>query len=183
MIVCATLYNCFFCLYMQQEIQGMSQLCISILWCRSFLNLYSKLSSLFLLTIKSQFYFISYIDVALDLPKQLQCLVDKTLSCLENIYLKVVTHSSSMKKVFLQNSQDNTCADVFFLIKLLVGGLQLYKKAPRHRCCPVNFVKFSRTPILWSTCKRLLLYIVRLIYDIYLEKSLLVPDLLLSHLI
>ena len=37
------------------------------------------------------------------------------------------------------------------------------KKGPWHGCCPVNFAKFSRTPILWNTCKRLLLYIGRLI--------------------
>ena len=37
---------------------------------------------------KSQTDFIFNIDVDLDLPKLLQCLVDKTLCCLENIYLK-----------------------------------------------------------------------------------------------
>ena len=44
----------------------------------------------------------------------------------------------SVKKVFLeisQNSQENTCARVSFLITLL-------KKRPWHRCFPVNFVKF-----------------------------------------
>ena len=44
----------------------------------------------------------------------------------------------SVKKVFLkisQNSQENTCDRVSFLIKLQVC----------HRCFPVNFVKFLRT--------------------------------------
>ena len=45
----------------------------------------------------------------------------------------------SVKKVFLkilQNSQENTCVRVSFLIKL---------QAP-HRCFPVNFAKIFRTP-------------------------------------
>ena len=45
------------------------------------------------------------------------------------------------KKVFLeisQNSQENNCARVSFLIKL--------KKRLWHRCFPVNFAKFLRTP-------------------------------------
>ena len=46
----------------------------------------------------------------------------------------------SVKRMFLkilQNSQENTCARVSFLIKRLW-----------YRCFPVNFAKFSRTPIL-----------------------------------
>ena len=52
------------------------------------------------------------------------------------------------KKVFLeisQNSQENTCARAFFN---KVAGLRppaLLKKKLRHRCFPVNFVKFRRT--------------------------------------
>ena len=47
----------------------------------------------------------------------------------------------------LQNSQDNTCARVSFLIKL---------KRLWHWCFPVNFAKFLRTP-LQNTSGRLLL--------------------------
>ena len=49
------------------------------------------------------------------------------------------------KKVSLeisQNSQANTCARVSFFNK--VAGLK--KKRLWHRCFPVNFVKFLRTP-------------------------------------
>ena len=56
----------------------------------------------------------------------------------------------SMKKVFLeisQNSQENTCARVSFLLK----------KRPWHRCFLVNFAKFARTPFLQNTSGRLLL--------------------------
>ena len=65
----------------------------------------------------------------------------------------------SCKKVFLkisQNSQENTCARVSFLIKLQakVAGLRpatLLKKGLWHKCFPVNFAKFLRALIenLW----------------------------------
>ena len=54
-------------------------------------------------------------------------------------FLEVVVRRCSVKKVFLkisQNSQENTCARVSFLIKLQV----------LHRCFPVNFAKFLGTP-------------------------------------
>ena len=60
-----------------------------------------------------------------------------------------VARTCSVKKMFLkiaQNSQENTCARVSFL---KVAGLRpatLLKKRPWHRCFPVNFVKFLRTP-------------------------------------
>ena len=60
------------------------------------------------------------------------------------------------KKVLLeisQNSQENTCARVSFLIKLQASG----KKGPWHRCFPVNFAKFLRTPSLHKNSGRLLL--------------------------
>ena len=93
----------------------------------SFSKPVSKLSSVIYLTLKSQIDFIFCIDVALDLPQQLYCLVDKTQSCLENIYLEGVTQSSSMKKVSLKFSQnlENTSAEVSFLIKLQAESLQL----------------------------------------------------------
>ena len=49
-----------------------------------------------------------------------------------------------VKKMFLeisQNSQENTCVRVSFLLK----------KRPWHRCFPLNFAKFLRTPFLQST--------------------------------
>ena len=50
------------------------------------------------------------------------------------------------KKGFLkisQNSQENTCARISVLIKVSV-----LKKRLCHRCFPVNFAKFLRTPFL-----------------------------------
>ena len=60
-----------------------------------------------------------------------------------------------LKKVCLkisQSSQENTCARVSFLITLL-------KKRLWHRCFPVNFVKFLRTPFLTELLRWLLLLI------------------------
>ena len=58
-------------------------------------------------------------------------------------YLEAATGVVLYKKMFLkisQNSQENTCARVSFLIERLW-----------HRCFLVNFVKFSRTPFLQNT--------------------------------
>ena len=64
----------------------------------------------------------------------------------------------SVKKMFLeisQNSQENTCARISLLIKLQASTL--FKKSLWHRCFPVNFSKFLRTPFLQNTSRRLLL--------------------------
>ena len=58
-----------------------------------------------------------------------------------------------------QNSQKNICARVSFLIKL--------KKKLWHRCFPVNFATFLRTPFLQNTSGRLLLEVF-LYYTIYI---------------
>ena len=57
----------------------------------------------------------------------------------------------------LQNSQENTCARVSFLIKLQARPATLLKKRLWHRCFPVNFAKFLRKPFLQNTSERLLL--------------------------
>ena len=61
------------------------------------------------------------------------------------------------RKVFLeiwQNSQENICARVSFLIKLKASGLRpatLFKTRLWHRCFPVNFTKFLGTVFLQNT--------------------------------
>ena len=74
---------------------------------------------------------------------------------------EAVAQRCSVKKVFLlisQNSQENTCARVSFLIKLQTRGLQLYqKKRIWHSCFPVNFAKFLKTPFLREHLRWLLL--------------------------
>ena len=57
----------------------------------------------------------------------------------------------SVKKVLLeisQNAQESTCARVSFLIMLQTEACNFIKKRLRHRCLPVNFVKFIRKPFL-----------------------------------
>ena len=64
---------------------------------------------------------------------------------------EAVVQRCSVKKVLLeilQNSQENTCVRVAFLIKLQASAT-LLKKRRWHRCFPVNFVKF--TPFLRNT--------------------------------
>ena len=67
---------------------------------------------------------------------------------------ETVVQRCSVKKVFVkisQNSQENTCARVSYLMKLqAVAGLRpatLLKKRLWHRCFPVNFAKSLTTPI------------------------------------
>ena len=72
----------------------------------------------------------------------------------KNVVLNVeaVVQRCSIKKVFLkisQNSQENTCARVSFLIKSQTLGLRpatVLKKRLWYRCFPVNFAEFLRTP-------------------------------------
>ena len=64
---------------------------------------------------------------------------------------EVVVQRCSVKKVFLeisQNSQENTCARVFFNEVAPLRPVTLLKKRFWHRCFPVNFVKFLRTRFL-----------------------------------
>ena len=64
----------------------------------------------------------------------------------------------SIKQVFLkvlQNSQENTCVGVSFLIKLQFSGLQ--KKRIKYRCFPVIFAKILKTLFLQNTYNQLLL--------------------------
>ena len=82
---------------------------------------------------------------------------------------KAVVRRCSVKKVLLeisQNSQENTCARDSFLIKLqacifikkrLWRPATLLKKALCHRCFPVNFEKFLKTPSFTEHLQWLLL--------------------------
>ena len=72
-----------------------------------------------------------------------------------------LAQTCSVKKVFLeipQNSQENTCARVSFLIKLQASPATLLQKRPWHWCFPVNFAKFLRTPFFTQHLWWLLLY-------------------------
>ena len=67
---------------------------------------------------------------------------------------ELVVQRCFVKKVVLeisQNSQENTCARVFLSLR----PASFLKKRLWHRCLPVNFAKFVRTPIVpehfWTT--------------------------------
>ena len=71
---------------------------------------------------------------------------------------EAVARRCSVRKVFLkisQNSLENTCARVSFLIKLQASGL--FKKWLWHRYFSVNFAKFLETPFLTEYPRWLLL--------------------------
>ena len=59
-----------------------------------------------------------------------------------------------------QNSQENTCASLFFNKVAGLTPANLLKQRLWHRCFPVNFVTFLRAPLSQNTSGRLLLWIV-----------------------
>ena len=70
-------------------------------------------------------------------------------------YSEVATGGVLQEKVFLeisQKSQENTCDRVSFFNNL--------QASLWHRCFPVNFTKFLRTPFLQNISRRLLLTIL-----------------------
>ena len=74
---------------------------------------------------------------------------------------EAVIQRYSVKNVFLeilQNSQENICARISFLIKLQAQPAMFLKKSLWHRCFPVNFAKLLRTPFLKEHHPRLLLF-------------------------
>ena len=79
-----------------------------------------------------------------------------------------VVRRCSVKKVFLeitQNLQKNTCARVFFFIKLQASSLRpatLLKKRLWHLYFPVSFAIFLRTPFLAEHLWKRLLWLVKL---------------------
>ena len=90
---------------------------------------------------------------------------------------ETVAQRCSVKKVFLkisQNSQENTCTRVSFLIKLQRPTTSL-KQRLWHRSFPVNFAKFLRTPIfiehLWWLLLKLSLLLIHTCHSACLNLS------------
>ena len=70
-------------------------------------------------------------------------------------HTKAVARTCSVKKVFLkisQNSQENTCASLFFNLSFFI-----LKKRLQRSCFPVNFAKFLKTPFFIGHLQWLLL--------------------------
>ena len=89
-------------------------------------------------------------------------------------YAEAVVQICSVNQVFLeisQNSQENTCARVSFLIKLQELPATILKKRLWYRCLPVNFVIFLRTPFLRKHLWWLLQHILRWVATLYKKLS------------
>ena len=72
----------------------------------------------------------------------------------EFIHIEAVARRCSLKNVVLkisQNSLENTCVAISFLIKVQARPATLLKKRLQNRCFPVNFVKYLRTLLLQNT--------------------------------
>ena len=95
-------------------------------------------------------------------------------------YSEAEVQRCSVKKVFLKiskNSLENTRARVSLLIKLhayKVAGLRpvtLLKRRLWHRCFPVNFMEFLRTPFFTEHLWWLLLLIEMVMFFVFSEIS------------
>ena len=73
-----------------------------------------------------------------------------------------------MKKGILENFAEFTgkhlCQSLFFNIVVSLSPVTLFKKRLWHRCFPVNFAKFSRSPFFTEHLWRLLLIILVIIH-------------------
>ena len=59
-------------------------------------------------------------------------------------------------KIFAKVTGKHMCWSLFNKFAVL-QACNFIKQRPQHRCFPVRFAKFLRTPILKNICKRLLL--------------------------
>ena len=87
-------------------------------------------------------------------PPKLFLILSKSVRPLKVVIWSWQPPEVSCKKTCSQNSQENTCVRVSFLIKLQACGLwpaTLLKKRLWYRCFPLNSSKFPRTPFLQNT--------------------------------
>ena len=85
---------------------------------------------------------------------------NQALLGLRDLFLTYFAVAATMKKGFLRNFTKFTgkhlCQSIFFNKVAGLRAATLLKKRPWHRCLPVNFAKFLRTPFLHYTSGRLL---------------------------
>ena len=63
-----------------------------------------------------------------------------------------------------QNTQENTCARVSFLIKLQAEVCNVIKKRLWHMCFPMNFSKFLKITFLTEDLRWLLLSVLESLF-------------------
>ena len=71
------------------------------------------------------------------------------------------------------------CWSLFFNKDSGLRSATLLNKRPQQRCFPVNFVKFSRTPFLQNTSRRILLFLIYLTVSFCKEVLYICSNLLL----
>ena len=96
----------------------------------------------------------------MDLPKHFQCLVDQTLRFSVAYRFRRCSYKKSVLKHF---TGTHLCRSLLYYKTTSWRPENLVKKELWHSCCPDNLTKLSRILILWNTCKKLLLYIARII--------------------
>ena len=112
-------------------------------------------------------YNMSNIDVSPDVILNLMSLQQDNLHKLQQQILNDIFRSSRLElfcnKVALKTYAEFTGKHLFWsllLMKLQAGSAcNFIKKRLQYRCFPLDFMKFSRTPILKSICERLLLHL------------------------
>ena len=103
---------------------------------------------------------------SLQIYQQMSILSTEKYQMIKQVFLQTmfrteaVAQRCSVKKVLLkisQNSQENTCARASFNKVAGLRSANLFKKRFWHRCFPVHFAKFPRTPFLRERLRWLLL--------------------------
>ena len=87
---------------------------------------------------------------------------DRVNNFSRNIYMNSHQSCSIIKGVlrnFVKFTGKHLCQSLFFNKVAGLNPATLLKKRLWHRCFPVNFAKFLRTPFLQNSSGRLLLYI------------------------
>ena len=100
------------------------------------------------------------IDNNLTFDRRIGYMCKKATRKLGVLNTKAIARRCSVKIVFLkisQNSPENTCTGVSFLIKLQAAPATLLKKRFRYRCFPVNFAKILKTRFFIEHLRWLLL--------------------------
>ena len=92
--------------------------------------------------------------------------LEPSLTSTIDLLWEAVVQRCSVKKVLLQisqNSQENICAWVSFLIELQAQACNFIKKEALAQMFPVNFVQFLRTPFYIEHFWCLLLFFAKIV--------------------
>ena len=91
--------------------------------------------------------------------------LDKEVDDIQKQQPKVLNKKAVLKN-FAKFTGKHPCQKLFFNNIAGLRPATFLKKILWHRCFPVNFAKFSRTPFSQNTSGRLLLDITRILFNI-----------------